>query len=104
VGVLMEFACAIASGAEPGDRLPRSINVEVAGQTHQGFEWTRRKLSELDFLLEVSTDLKDWQTDVRGAVEILHSVDDTSERVRIIDPDPVGSHYTRFIRMGVRDK
>ena len=99
----MEFACAIAPGADPGDRLPRSIELEIDGQEHQGFEWTRRKNSELEFLLEVSTDLNHWQTDTRAAVEVLHSVDEISERVRIVDPDPVGSHDTRFIRMKVKD-
>jgi hypothetical protein len=103
VGVLMEFACAIAPGANPGNRLPRAIELPIEGATHQGFEWTRRKDSELDFLLEVSSDLSRWQTDIRGSVEILHALDGISERVRIVDPDPVGSHYKRFIRMRVRN-
>jgi hypothetical protein len=103
VGVLMEFACGIAPGEAPGDRLPRSIELQIDGQKHQGFEWTRRKISELGFLLEVSSNLSHWQTDTRGLVEILHSVDETSERVRIVDPDPVGSHGTRFIRMRVKE-
>jgi hypothetical protein len=103
VGVLMEFACGIAPGAEPGDRLPRPIEVTIEGERHQGFEWTRRKVSELGFLLEVSGNLTYWQSDDRGAVEILHPIDASSERVRIIDPDPVGSHGTRFIRMRVRE-
>ncbi|MCA9241363.1 MAG: hypothetical protein KDA37_14235, partial [Planctomycetales bacterium] len=103
VGALMEFACGIAPGADPGDRLPRAVEIERAGLRHQGFEWTWRKNSELAFLLEVSVNLDDWQTDPRGAVEILESVDDQSERVRIVDPDPVGHHYRRFIRMRVRE-
>jgi hypothetical protein len=103
VGVLMEFACAIAPGAEPGDRLPRSMELQIEGARHQGFEWTRRKTSELDFVLESSTDLVRWTTDTRAGVEVLHAVDDLSERVRIVDPDPVGSHSTRFIRMHVKD-
>jgi hypothetical protein len=103
VGVLMEFACAIAPGAEPGDRLPRPIEVTIEGERHQGFEWTRRKVSELNFVLEASTDLVRWTTDTRASVEVLHSVDALSERVRIVDPDPVGSHFTRFIRMHVKE-
>jgi hypothetical protein len=103
VGVLMEFACGIAPGADPGDRLPRSIELRIEGATHQGFEWTRRKISGLNFVLETSTNLVNWHTDTRASVEVLHSVDDLSERVRIIDPDPVGSHLTRFIRMHVKE-
>ena len=102
VGLLLEFACAIAPGTAPADRLPRPIVVHPRA-SHQGFEWTARKGSELGFLLEVSVNLTHWQTDARGAVEVLHAVDATSERVRIIDPDPVGSHGTRFIRMRVRE-
>ena len=103
VGVLMEFACDIEPGEPPGDRLPRPIELEIGGQRHQGFEWTRRKVSELGFLLEISGNLSTWETDTRGNVEILHSVDDTSERVRIVDPDPIGFHDRHFIRMRVRD-
>ena len=103
VGALVEFASAIAPGAAPGDRLPRPIENETAGLKYQGFEWTRRKNSELIFLLDFSTDLKNWQADDRANVEILHSVDDISERVRIIDPDPIGSHGNRFLRLRVRD-
>jgi hypothetical protein len=103
VGVLMEFACAIAPGAEPGDRLPRPIEVMIGGDKHQGFEWTRRKVSELQFLLDVSNNLTYWQTETRGTIEVLHEVDATSERVRILDPDPVGSRGKRFIRLKTTD-
>jgi hypothetical protein len=77
--------------------------VDGKGARHQGFEWTRRKVSGLNFVLETSTHLVNWHTDTRAGVEVLHSVDDLSERVRIIDPDPVDSHLTRFIRMHVKE-
>ncbi|MGD7652940.1 MAG: choice-of-anchor J domain-containing protein, partial [Verrucomicrobiales bacterium] len=103
VGVLMEFACGIAPGADPGDRLPVSIDLEVAGLHHQGIEWTQRKNSEIEFLLDISTNLRNWDTDDRAVVELLYQVDESSERVRMIDPDPVGTHHKRFIRLRVRD-
>ncbi len=103
VGVLMEFACAIPPGEAPDGRLPRSIELQSGDDKHLGFEWTRRKVSELDFILETSTNLVDWNTDPRAGVEVLHPVDGISERVRIADPDPVGSHQKRFIRMRVKE-
>jgi hypothetical protein len=103
VGVLMDFACAITPGTPPGDRLPKPIEVTISGRIHQGFEMTRRKISELDFLLETSSYLSGWQTDTRATVEVLHSVDAISERIRIIDPDPTGTQRRHFIRLKVED-
>lgn len=103
VGVLMDFACAIQPGTAPGDRLPRPIEVQVGGKIHQGFEMTRRKISELDFLLETSSRLDGWQVDTHATVEVLHPVDDVSERIRIIDPDPTGTHRSHFIRLKIED-
>ncbi len=103
VGVLLEFACAIASGTAPGDRLPKAIEVVIDGHRHQGFECTRRKLSELYFLLVTSTDLKNWETDTRATLEMLYQVDANSERIRVIDPDPVGTHWRRFINLRISD-
>lgn len=99
VGVLLEFACGIAPGEAPGNRLPKAIEVEIQGNRHQGFECTRRKLSELDFLLKASSNLKDWETDTRAVVEVLYQVDATRERIRVIDPDPVGTYECRFINL-----
>ena len=103
VGVMIEFACGIAPGTAPGDRLPRPVEVDKDGLKYQGFEWVRRKNSELKFHLDVSSDLQFWQSDSRAAVEVLGPLDATSDRVRILDPDPVGQHRRRFVRWRVAD-
>jgi hypothetical protein len=103
VGVMWEFACGIEPGADPGDRLPVAIEEVKNGRRHQGFECTRRKNSEMHFMIKTSTDLKNWETDSRATVEVLHQVDAESERIRMLDPDPVGSHRRRFINLYVSD-
>jgi hypothetical protein len=103
VGVMWEFACGIPPGADPGDRLPVAVETVVNGKRHQGFECTRRKASEMQFMIKTSIDLKNWETEARATVEVLHQVDATSERIRMVDPDPVGSHRRRFINLFVSD-
>jgi hypothetical protein len=57
----------------------------------------------MHFMIKTSTDLKNWETDPRGTVEVLHQVDATSERIRMLDPDPIGAHRRRFINLYVSD-
>ncbi len=103
VGVLMEFAIGIAPGEDPGDRLPAPVSVLFDGRPHQGFEWTSRKLHELNYRLESSTNLRNWTTVSGTHIEVLHDVDATSERVRLVDPLPVGTWQQRFIRLAIDD-
>ena len=99
----MDFACGITPGTPPGDRLPKPVEVVIDGRIHQGFEMTRRKLSGLTFRLESSFSLTDWKPDPRVTVEVLRSVDDTSERIRLLSPDPAGAHRKQFFRLRVDD-
>ncbi len=103
VGVLMEFAIGIAPGEDPGDRLPAPVSVLFDGRPHQGFEWTSRKLHELNYRLESSTNLRNWTTVSGTHIEVLHDVDATSERVGLVDPLPVGTWQQRFIRLAIDD-
>jgi len=99
VGNLMEFACGIPHGGNPGTALPAGVNLQVGGNLHQGFTWERHLPSDVGFHLEYSSDLKTWGPVPGAGLEVIESLGPDRERVRMVDPQPMQPDGKRFLRL-----
>jgi hypothetical protein len=79
---------------------PLGILVMESGNRVPGIEWNRSFPSrDLVLVLERSTDLKAWEA-VSSAWKVVGTAD-TFERVRWLDPEPIGTQAPRFLRLRV---
>jgi len=79
---------------------PLGIVVMETGIRLAGMEWNRSlKARDLKLILERSLDLKAWEA-VSSAWKVVGTAD-SFERVRWLDPEPIGSSAPRFLRLRV---
>ena len=99
-----------ALGQDPrfADRLglPTVATIEINNTEYLTLTYRRNKLAtDIDYRVEVSNDLKEWDSSTGSTVEIgVTNLDAETELVVIRDILPISSSPKRFMRLRVEEK
>ena len=101
VSNLIKFALAIPSLGGGAKDLPSQVILSRDGQLYQGLVFPRaRRAAGVRFQLETSENLVDWER-VETPLEVLQTLREGVEQVRMVDAIPLTQSATRFLRVRV---